>query len=151
MKNLVYSFILIIFIQALAYSQPLKMHERLLTVKKVKLMEYMNLEESKANKLLVIVTKYENELRDANEKIKNLSEKLDKDLNNLSESELKKRNDELSENIANISNINNNKSKEARSLLTEKEFAKFQIFEYKFALELRKHLFDNRNIRKNEK
>lgn len=144
MKNLIYSILFIIFFQTIAFSQPMKMHERLFTVKKVKLMEYMNLDENKANKLLILVTKYENELKNLNEKIKNLSEKLDKDLDNLSESELKKRNDELTDYLNKITNINKNKLSEARSLLSEKEYAKFQIFEYKFALELRKHLFDNR-------
>ena len=150
MKNLTYSIIIFLLATTFTFSQPMKMHERMLTVKKVKLLEYMDLNEAKSDKLLIIVTKYENELRDLNEKIKSLSEKLSNDLEKLSDSDLKKRNDELYNNLANISNIQKNKLNEARSTLTEKEFAKFQIFELKFAHELRKHLFENRKKRKNE-
>lgn len=150
MKNLTYSIILFLLATTFAISQPLKMHERMLTIKKVKLLEYMGLDEAKSDKILVLVTKYENELRDLNEKIKSLSKKLSEDLESLSENDLKKRNDELYNNLEKISAIQKNKLNEARSILSEKEFAKFQIFELKFAHELRKHLFENRKKRKNE-
>lgn len=150
MKNLTYSIIIFLLAASFAFSQPLKMHERMLTIKKVKLLEYMGLNESKSDKILIIVTKYENEIRDLNEKIKSLSKKLSDDLENLSENDLKKRNDELYNNLEKIANIQKNKLNEARSILSEKEFAKFQIFELKFAHELRKHLFENRKNRKNE-
>jgi|APTNR8051073442_1049403.scaffolds.fasta_scaffold07396_5 hypothetical protein len=150
MKTLIYNIVIFLLASIFAFSQPLKMHERMLTLKKVKLLEYMDLNESKSDKLLIIVTKYENELRDLNEKIKSLSKKLGEDLEKLSENELKKRNDELYSNLEKISNIQKDKLNEARSLLSEKEFAKFQMFELKFAHELRKHLFENRKKRKNE-
>ncbi len=144
MRILIYSILLLFFTTTFAFTQPMKMHERMLTLKKVKLLEYMDLNESKSDKLLVIVTKYENELRDLNNKIKELSKKLSEDIEKLSESELKKRNDELYKNLEKISEIQKNKLNEARATLSEKEFAKFQIFELKFAHELRKHLFENR-------
>lgn len=148
MKNLTYSIIIFVLVTSFALSQPMKMHERMLTIKKVKLLEYMDLNESKSDKLLVIVTKYENELRELNEKIKALSNKLGDDLEKLSDNELKKRNDELYSNLENIADIQKNKLNDARNALTEKEFAKFQIFELKFAHELRKHLFENRKKKK---
>ena len=148
MKNLIYSLIIFLFLTSLLQSQPLKMHERMLTIKKVKLLEFMELEESKSDKLLITVTKYENQLRDLNEKIKELSKKLGEDLEKLKENKIKKRNDELYNKLEEISNIQKNKLKEVRSYLDEKEFAKFQIFELKFAHELRKHLFENRKKRK---
>ncbi len=148
MKNLAYSIILLLLASTIAFSQPMKMHERMLTIKKVKLLEYMDLNETKSDKILVIVTKYENELRDLNEKIKSLSQKLSDDIEKLTENDLKKRNDELYNNLEKIADIHKNKLNEARSNLNEKEFAKFQIFELKFAHELRKHLFENRKKKK---
>lgn len=151
MKILICSFILFISLSTIAISQPLKMHERMLTIKKIKLLEYMELDDKKSDKLLVIVTKYENNLREKNEKIKSLGKKLSDDLDNLSGEELKKRNDELYKHLEQISNIQKSKLEDARAILTEKEFAKFQIFELKFAHELRKYLFENRNKSKNER
>jgi hypothetical protein len=110
----------------------------------------MELNQAKSDKLLVLVTKYENELRDLNEKIKTLSNKLADDIEKLSDNDLKRRNDELYNHLEMISEVQKNKLNEARNILSEKEFAKFQIFELKFAHELRKHLFENRNKRKNE-
>lgn len=150
MKTLICSIILLISFSTNGISQPLKMHERMLTIKKVKLLEYMELDQNKADKLLVIVTKYENNIREINEKIKSLGKKLGDDIDKLSDKELKKRNDELFNQLEQITNIQKNKLIEARALLTEKEFAKFQIFELKFAHELRKYLFENRKKRKNE-
>ncbi len=150
MKNLAYSVVLFLLATTFVFSQPLKMHERMLTIKKVKLLEYMELNQAKSDKLLVLVTKYENELRDLNEKIKSLSNKLADDIEKLSDNDLEKRNDELYNHLEMISEVQKNKLNEARNILSEKEFAKFQIFELKFAHELRKHLFENRNKRKNE-
>src|SRR5690606_24730460 len=132
---LIYSLLFFVFFTMGAFSQPMKMHERMLTIKKVKLLEYLELNSDKSDKILILVTKYENELRDMNESIKKLSEKLNDDLNNLTENELKKRNDELYNKLEKISTIQKNKLSEARSILNEKEFAKFQIFELKFAHE----------------
>lgn len=151
MKNLICSLLFFVFLPICAFSQPMKMHERMLTIKKVKLLEYLELDIDKSDKILILVTKYENELRDVNESIKKLSEKLNDDLNSLSENDLKKRNDELYNKLEKISTIQKSKLSDARGILNEKEFAKFQIFELKFAHELRKYLFDNRKQRKNER
>jgi hypothetical protein len=149
MKILVYSLLLAISFQFALFAQPMKMRERLLTVKKVKLVEYMKLPDEKANKLLNIVTKYDNKLDELNEKVRVLSENLEEDINNLSDEELKKRNNEIVEKLTQISEAHTNRLNETRKILTEKEFARFQVFEYKFALELRKHLLKDRKNRRN--
>lgn len=151
MKHLICSIFVLIIFTTNIFSQPIKMHERMLTIKKVKLLEYLDIDESKSDKLLILVTKYENNLRDVNENIKSLGKRLGEELDNLSEKELKKRNDELYNQLEIISQIHKDKLSEARTILSEKEFAKFQIFELKFAHELRKYLFENRKKSNNER
>ena len=151
MKTLIFSILFVIFANCIAYSQPMKMHERMLTIKKIKLLEYIELDEKKADKLLILVTKYENEIRDLNEKIRKMSEDIDNQINSLSDSELKKKNDELYSSVEKIGTIQKSKLEEARKFLSEKEFAKFQIFELKFAHELRKHLFENKKKRERKR
>lgn len=150
MKILIYSILISIFLQAIAFSQPMKMRERLLTVKKVKMVEFMKLPEEKTNKLLITVTKYEDKLINLNEQLRGLNKQLEDEIKDMSLEDIKKINNKIGDTKSQITALKNEKFEEVRKLLDEKEFAKYQVFEYKFAVALKKHIIDRVKNRKNK-
>lgn len=149
MKKLTYS-ISILFILSVSalISQPRKMHERMTTLKKVKLLEFLDLEESVANKVIMKIDSYEDQLRDAKEEMREKGRKIYNELDDLSETEVKKQNDELIKLQKRIADIHQERLESMRTILNEQQFAKYQIFELKFAEEIRKHLIEFREKRK---
>lgn len=149
MKKLTYS-ISILFILSVSalISQPRKMHERMTTLKKVKLLEFLDLEESVANKVIIKIDSYKDQLRDAKEEMREKGRKIYNELDDLSETEVKKQNDELIKLQKRIADIHQERLESMRTILNEQQFAKYQIFELKFAEEIRKHLIEFREKRK---
>jgi len=151
MKKLIYSTLVFVLLSSIAISKPLKMKERLNTIKKVKLIEFMELEESKSNKLLAIFDQYDTKEIELHEELKTLSKEIADSYEDYSNEDYKKVNNSLINLHEQIGDLKVDKSNEIRKLLTEKEFTKLSLFEYKFVKELRKRLIDRKLDKRNKK
>jgi hypothetical protein len=138
-------------ISSVAISKPLKMKERLNTIKKVKLIEFMELDESKSNKLLAVFDKYDKKEIELHDELKSLSNQIAKSYDDYSIEDYKNVNNSLINLHEQIGDLKVDKSNEIRTLLTEKEFTKLSLFEYKFVKELRKRLIKRKLDKRNKK
>ncbi len=150
MKKLAFSIFVFILFSLLAISKPLKMNERLNTIKKVKLIEFMELEESKSSKLLAIFDQYDKKEIELHEELKKLSKLIADSYEDYSNEDYKKVNNSLINLHKQIGDLKVDKSNEIRKLLTEKEFTKLSLFEYKFVKELRKRLIKRKLDKRNK-
>lgn len=126
------------------------MNERLNTIKKVKLIEFMELEESKSSKLLAIFDQYDKKEIELHEELKKLSKLIADSYEDYSNEDYKKVNNSLINLHKQIGDLKVDKSNEIRKLLTEKEFTKLSLFEYKFVKELRKRLIKRKLDKRNK-
>lgn len=150
MKKLTFSIFVFILFSSLAISKPLKMKERLNTIKKVKLIEFMELDESKSSKLLVIFDQYDKKEIELHEELKTLSKQIADSYEDYSNEDYKKVNNSLINIHEQIGDLKVDKSNEIRKILTEKEFTKLSLFEYKFVKELRKRLIKRKLDKRNK-
>jgi len=125
------------------YSQkpPKKAIERIQSLKKIKLLEVLELNEAESDKFLVKYNEYEKNVLDKYKKLEDATEELhkaiiDEDYKNI---------DKLSENyiIANkeLNQSIQDKYENIKKLLPKEKFAKYLIFERRFQEELRKQIF----------
>lgn len=124
--------------------------ERVKTLKKIKLLEVLNMDEASSEKFLIKFTTWENKIDEKMEENLKLSE----DLENAIQS--KKNNPEivkLSNDLLKIQNdiftINQDKQKDLKTMLNDVQFAKYLVFETKFRRELMKRL--NKMKKKHDK
>jgi hypothetical protein len=150
MKNLIFSLLLICVATLSLSANPIKYEERLNTLKKVKLLEFMELNEEKGNKLLSILDSFDEKKHRLHEKLKELSIKIEDSFAEMTENECKEINNQIVAIHDSIANVKIEKSNRIRKLLSEKEFTKFTLFEYKFVKELRKRLIKRKSRRRNK-
>jgi|SRR5210317_68052 hypothetical protein len=150
MKNLIFSFILIVFCFSTLSANPIKYEERLNTLKKIKLLEFMELNEQKGNKLIIILESFDRKKHRLHEKLRKLSTEIDDNYSDLSEKECKDINDKIIMLNDSLATIRIDKSHKIREILTEKEFTRFTLFEHKFVKELRKRLIKRKSRRRNK-
>jgi hypothetical protein len=144
MKRLVFS-ILILLISTQLIAQPRKGKERINTVKKIKLLEVLELDENTADKVLVRYTSWEN-------KIDNLIKEFDQQEENLTIAIKSGKKDEIVKNTNNFESIKSKFSKtvqdrdyDMKTILNDVQYAKYLVFEKNFRKELGQQIMKHRN------
>lgn len=124
-----------------AQKPPMKALERIQSIKKVKLLEVLELSEAESDKFLVKYNEYEKNVLDKYRKLEESSQELHKAIIN----EDYKNIDKLNENYMNANKELNqaiqDKYENVKKLLPKEKFAKYLIFERQFQNELRKQIF----------
>ncbi len=126
-----------------AYAQkpPLKAMERIQSLKKIKLLEILELNEADADKFLVKFNEYEKNVMDKYKKLEDASDELIKAIDNNDYKNI----DKLNENylIANkeLNQAVQDKFENVKKLLPKEKYAKYLAFERRFQNEVRKQVF----------
>ena len=130
---------------------PKRAMERIEQVKKIKLLDLLELDEGAAEKFLI---KYNAAEKVINEKKEALDQATDKLQSKIIENAPKDELNKLSEQVINMQNELHNayleKIKAMKSILDEKRFATFLVFESNFIKELRKNIFERMNKKHQE-
>lgn len=121
---------------------PAKAKERIEQLKKIKLLEVLNLSEEQADKFLVKYTSYEKNIGELREKLMKSADDLHEAIAKKSASEIKAKTDEHLKLFESMQNAMTEKNKGIRSVLDETQFAKYLIFEQKFMHELQKAIMN---------
>lgn len=140
-KTLVFCFL--VFISTSLISQPTnKLKERIRTLKKVKLIEILDLTEEKSEKLMIKYNSFQSKIDEQNNEI----DKTIQELENVSAGKnakveiVKSKTNSLLKLQNDLLITLQERDKEIKAILTDIEFAKYLVFERKFANELRKSL-----------
>lgn len=124
-----------------------KAMERIQTLKKMKLIEHLDLDEAAAEKFFIKYNRLESELQAKMKEMDQVVHKLDIELkaDNPNQAEVNK----LTENLLKLQNelheLNMKKFREVKPLLTDAQYAKYLVFEKKFFDELRSRIMDFRD------
>ncbi len=151
------AFILFLFIfQATdAFAQPdaIRAKERFITMKKVRLLEILNLTEEKSNRFLSAYNISENKIFDLSRNLDQATDDLRELLagQNVKASELKQRTDNILKLQEELNAAHSEKIKSVKSILNEEEFAKYILFERHFQAEVRKHLMGRPERRRGDR
>ena len=128
-------------------AQPKHARERIATLKKVKLLEVLKLDESASDKVLSKYSSWENKIEEQMEQFDKAEEQLTNALKSGKKDEIKpltanfiKERDDIIENAK-------SRDEDMKSLLSEEQFAKYLIFEKKFRQELGKQIMKRRDKR----
>jgi hypothetical protein len=119
-----------------------RLKERIKTLKKVKLIEILDLSEDKSEKFMIKYNIYQSKIDSKNTEVDNAIQELENVASNKNAKiEIIKLKTNLLQKVQNelVFTIQE-RDKEIKSILNEVEFAKYLIFERKFANELRKSL-----------
>jgi Spy/CpxP family protein refolding chaperone len=131
-----------VFTANLAIAQdfaPEELHDRISTVKKMKLLEILNLDEDQTDKFIAKYSFWENKLKKSRHEMRKKAEELEKTLReDAGDAEIAKKSQELLE-LQKAHFKEMGQFHEAmQAVLDDKQFAKFQVFEIKFPAELKK-------------
>ena len=143
-----YAFSIILLIQMLALQNNViaqsdnKAIERIESLKKIKLLEVLKLDEATADKFLIKYTTYENTIKEKKENLDNTADDLKNSLkSHESNDEIIKKSDKMIQLQEELQKIHLEKLKAMKSLLNEKQYAKYLVFENNFNRELRQNIF----------
>jgi hypothetical protein len=130
--------LLLVISYGFAQSQPAnKAKERISMMKKMKLMEILNLNEDEAEKFLAKYTVYEKKVDEQRMAVDKAADELSKALKkDASKDDIAKMTDNLMDNQVKLNEVYIDKLKAFKSVLDTKEYAKFLVFESKFMKEL---------------
>ncbi len=149
-NSIIVLFLMIAFTSSYAFAQPVnseKATQRIMAMKKVKLLEILNLSEDKADKFLVKYNASENKVMSLSEQIDNATNELRQvlDAKTAKVSEIKQKTDAILKLQDELYSAMTEKVKGMQSILSEEEFAKYILFERKFSDELRRHIMERPN------
>lgn len=118
--------------------------QRLATMKKVKLMEVLNLDEAKSDKFLAKYTAYENKMINLHNNMDQVTRELEELMRNekVKSNELKTKIDEILKLNQEHSKLLSERLKDFQSILTDEEFAKVILFERNFNSEVRRKIME---------
>ena len=151
LKIKIFFLVLILFASGKLLSQPPEQppmrgaaFQRLATMKKIKLMEVLNLDETKSDKFLAKYTAYENKMISLHNNIDQVTRELDNLMKSekVKSSELKGKIDEILKLNQEHSKLIRERLKDFQSILTDEEFAKVLLFERNFNSEIRRKIMD---------
>jgi hypothetical protein len=149
---IIYPLLLIFCSQNTIFAQSQKVKQRLDIIKKMKLMDALELDDKTEEKVLQTYSDWENKIEDQQDKLTGVA----KDLNNaLNKSQADKTIQKLTDDYIKAQQLlltmSIDKNKEIRKILGARNFAKFIVFEHFFNIELRKMIFQKIKKDKNEK
>ena len=157
MQNLFFKVIvtvifLILFSSSVVFSQnpqnmPPKAIERINSLKKVKLLEVLELKEDEADKFLVKYNGYEKDIQDKMKALEDKTIDLHQALNSKSKDLEKITNDYIALK-SDLDNTVNKKLSDLKNYLTPEQYAKYLLFERNFHEELRKSVMRQMNQRR---
>lgn len=124
-----------------AQNTPLKAMERIQSLKKVKLLEILELNEADADKFLVKFNEYEKNVLDKFKKLEDASEQLQKAIRDEDYKNIEKLNENYI--IANkeLNQAVQDKFENVKKLLPKEKYAKYLVFERRFQNEIRKQVY----------
>lgn len=143
MKKLVFSFLILTLAMNLV-AQPKRAKERISTLKKVKLLEVLDLDESTSEKVLLKYNAWENKIEDQMEKIDEVEEELVKAIKKGNKEDIKNISSKFEKERDKIVQIAMERDKDMKSILTDEQYAKYLIFEKRFRRELGEQLMKRR-------
>lgn len=143
MKKLVFSLVILLFAVNMV-AQPKRAKERISTLKKVKLLEVLDLDESTSEKVLLKYNAWENKIEDQMEKFDEVEEELVKAIKKGNKEEIKNISSKFEKERDKIVQIAMDRDKDMKSILTDEQYAKYLIFEKRFRRELGEQLMKRR-------
>jgi len=143
MKKLVFSFLILTLAMNLV-AQPKRAKERISTLKKVKLLEVLDLDESTSEKVLLKYNAWENKIEDQMKKIDEVEEELVKAIKKGNKEDIKNISSKFEKERDKIVQIAMERDKDMKSILTDEQYAKYLIFEKRFRRELGEQLMKRR-------
>jgi len=143
MKKLVFSFLILTLAMNLV-AQPKRAKERISTLKKVKLLEVLDLDESTSEKVLLKYNAWENKIEDQMKKIDEVEEELVKAIKKGKKEDIKNISSKFEKERDKIVQIAMERDKDMKSILTDEQYAKYLIFEKRFRRELGEQLMKRR-------
>jgi hypothetical protein len=122
---------------------PRKAMERMEQVKKIKLLDLLDLNEAESEKFLVKYNASEKAIQEKRESLDRAVEALQNRVEEkASKEELVKQSDNVINLQNELQNLHLEKLKSMKSVLNERNYAMFLVFETNFMKELQKHIFD---------
>jgi hypothetical protein len=121
---------------------PPKAMEKIQTMKKVKLLEVLDLPEADADKVLVKYTSYENKIIEATKRTDEITEKLNDAVKEEDYKNIDKLNEDFMKARKDLDNALDERMNGMKQILTKEQFAKYLVFERKFQEELRRAIME---------
>lgn len=132
---------LMLIIPVLLVAQPPKMPpramEKIETIKKIKLIEVLNLKDDEADKVLVKYNTFENKIKEATKQLDNCTEKLEDAVKAEDFKNIDKLSEEFLQAKKEMDNSINERLTGMKGILSKEQFAKYLVFERRFQEELR--------------
>lgn len=123
-------------------AQSQKVKERLDIIKKMRLMDALELDDKTEENVLKAYTDWENKIEEQNDKLTLAAKDLNNALNkSMSDKTIQKLTDDYMKQQALLQAMIVDKNKEIRKIVGARNFAKFIVFEHFFNIELRKIIF----------
>lgn len=146
MKNLMYS-VVILLIATQIIAQPRKAKERISTIKKIKLLEILNLDEQSSDKFLAKYSNWENKIEEQMKKFDDAEEKLTASVKSGKSTDLQSLTSNFIKERDKILEIAKERDNDLKTHLTDEQFAKYLIFEKRFRRELGEKIMKRRGKR----
>lgn len=151
MQNLVFKLlIIIIFSSTVTFTQEgREIMERIQTVKKVKLLDVLDLDESTSEKLLLKYNSFENRTQELLKEFDEVEEKLEDAIREKNSSEIKRLTEEFLKVKASIVSLSDERDGAIKKILTPEKFATYLLFEKRFRKELSREIIKRGRNRRN--
>ena len=144
MKNCfkLYTVFIVLFLipVALLSQPPLNSKKRMQTLKKMKMLEVIDLEEDQTNKFLIKYDHYEDLIREQRRNLNNIRRELQRSLNDNNDSKINEQTKKYLEAKSKMHKILEEKMEGMSKVLDDKNYAKFILFEDKFHQRLQKEI-----------
>ncbi|MBI3258190.1 MAG: hypothetical protein HYZ54_01725 [Ignavibacteriae bacterium] len=121
-----------------------KAKERIQQLKKIRLIDILELDEASAEKFFARYNQYQKTVEDARANLKEAVADLEKNVQSKSSKEYSRKADLVVEKQTALANAVSERLKAMKSILTEEQYAKFIVFENNFAGQLQKMLMERK-------
>ncbi len=157
LRTTVITLVLVFIASAVASAQPYgdrqgkgpKAREKMSAMKKVKLLEVLDLDEAASNKFLAKYTTWENKIEAHRTKIRDAFIDLEKALkNNEDKNVIKEKTDKVLDLQNQMIQLMQDARNDIKTILNDTQFAKYVLFEHKFTRELKKMIMKHMHGRK---
>ena len=121
-----------------------KAKERIQQLKKVRLIDILELDEASAEKFFARYNQYQKAVEDARANLKEAVSDLERNVQSKSGKDYSKKSDVVIEKQVILANAMTERLKAMKSILTEEQYAKYIVFENNFAGQLQKMLMEHK-------